>query len=243
MKSALRLSFLLLMLCGVLAAQGTNVPTCNSFDLSGRPIYSTALPPDTNGTTSCTDYFGVGNWANSPLPAGTITGFTLINGGSGYGNPMVVITDPTGTGATATATFDSTGAITGLTGNGTNYTMPMVSIVDVGVGGTLAAPLCSGAGQPTCGSGAMATAIIGPPFIAGTGMLKFQDPLPDLRQSGGQVDRSRGLADAALLVGDAEDLGPHLLIASLMPKPTRNVPASFSRTRPMTGLARMRAAR
>ncbi|HEY6930107.1 MAG TPA: hypothetical protein VJA66_10560, partial [Thermoanaerobaculia bacterium] len=36
------------------------------------------LPPD------CTDYFGAANWANSPLPAGTITGFTLIAGGSGY---------------------------------------------------------------------------------------------------------------------------------------------------------------
>src|SRR5438270_3828726 len=181
MKSALRLSFLLLMLCGVLAAQGTNVQTCNSFDANGRPIYSASVPPDTIGTPDCTDYFGVGNWANSPLPAGTIAGFTLINGGSGYGNPIVVITDPTGTGATATATFDSTGAITGLTGNGTNYTMPMVSIVDVGVGGTLLAPTCGGVAQPACGSGAMATAIIGPPFTAGTGMLKFQDPLPDLK--------------------------------------------------------------
>jgi FtsP/CotA-like multicopper oxidase with cupredoxin domain len=181
MKTALRLCFLLLMLCGVLAAQGTNVQTCNSFDANGRPIYSIAVPPDTSGTTNCTDYFGVGNWANSPLPAGTITGFTLINGGSGYGNPVVVITDPTGTGATATASFDSTGAITGITGNGTNYTMPMVSIVDVGVGGTLLAPTCGGVAQPACGSGAMATAIIGPPFTAGTGMLKFQDPLPDLK--------------------------------------------------------------
>src|SRR5438445_10803165 len=124
------------MLFAVIAAQGTNVPTCNGFDLSGRPIYSASVPPDTIGTTNCTDYFGVGNWANSPLPAGTITGFTLINVGSGYGNPMVVITDPTGTGATATATFDSTGAITGLTGNGTNFNMPMVSIVDVVAGGT-----------------------------------------------------------------------------------------------------------
>src|ERR1700745_2851422 len=181
MKSALRLCFLLLMLCGVVAAQGTNVQTCSSFDASGRAIYSTSVPPDTIGTTNCTDYFGVGNWANSPLPAGTITGFTLINGGSGYGNPVVVITDPTGTGATATASFDSTGAITGITGNGTNYTMPMVSIVDVGVGGTLLAPTCGGVAQPACGSGAMATAIIGPPFTAGTGMLKFQDPLPDLK--------------------------------------------------------------
>src|SRR5437764_1496275 len=118
MKSLLRLSFLLLLLCGMAAAQAGNVPTCNNFDpTSGAPVY---LDP-TSGTTvmPCTDFFGVGNWANSPLPAGTITGFTLINGGSGYANPVVVISDPTGTGATATATADSTGAITGLSGSGT----------------------------------------------------------------------------------------------------------------------------
>src|SRR5437588_12954521 len=127
------------------------------------PIYSPSVPPDTIGTTNSTNYFAVGNWANSPLPAGTITGFTLINGGSGYVNPVVVITDPTGSGATATAIFDSTGAITGVTGNGTNYTMPVVSIVDVGAAGTLLAPTCGGAGQPAGGAGAMATAIIRPP--------------------------------------------------------------------------------
>src|SRR5437764_1003238 len=174
MKNALRLSFLLLVLCGILAAQ-TKVPTCNNFDATGAPVY---IDPNSGTTiTPCTDFFGVGNWANSPLPAGTITGFTLIAGGSGYANPVVVITDPTGSGATATATFDSTGAITGLTGNGTNYTMPVVSIVDVGAGGTLASPTCGGAGQLACGSGAMATAIIGPPYTGG--MQKFKDTLPD----------------------------------------------------------------
>src|ERR1700752_254525 len=181
MKNALRLTFLLLLFCGVLAAQGTNVQTCNSFDANGRPIYSTAVPPDTIGATNCTDYFGVGNWANSPLPAGTITGFTLINGGSGYGNPVVVISDPTGTGATATATFDSTGAITGITGNGTNYTMPVVTIVDVGPGGAPGAATCGGGGQLAWGRGAMATAIIGPPYSGG--IKKFQDALPDLKSA------------------------------------------------------------
>ena len=140
MKSLLRLSFLLLLLCGMMAAQATNVPTCNGFDANGVPI------DNATNSTSCTDLFGVGNWANSPLPAGTITGFTLINGGDGYVNPVVVITDPTGTGATASATVDSTGAITGLSGSGTNYTMPVVSIVDVGAGGSLLAPTCGGAG-------------------------------------------------------------------------------------------------
>jgi FtsP/CotA-like multicopper oxidase with cupredoxin domain len=172
MKNSLRLCLLLLLLCGMIAAQ-SKVPTCNGFDANGVPIDTATNSP------ICTDFFGVGNWANSPLPAGTITGFTLINGGSGYANPLVVITDPTGTGATATATFDSTGAITGITGTGTNYTMPMVSIVDVGLGGSLGAATCGGASQPVCGSGAMATAIIGPPYTGG--MLKFQDSLPDLK--------------------------------------------------------------
>ena len=117
MKNLLRLSFLFLMLCGMLAAQATKVPTCNSFDpTTNAPVFVDPLNPAATPVTPCTDFFGSANWANSPLPAGTITGFTLINGGSGYANPVVVISDPTGTGATATASFDSTGAITGITG-------------------------------------------------------------------------------------------------------------------------------
>ena len=119
MKSLLRLSFLLALLSGLLAAQSKLVPTCNSFDATGAPVY--VDPTSTSGTpvTPCTDFFGVGNWANSPLPAGTITGFTLISGGDGYVNPVVVITDPTGgTGASATATADLTGALTAITGGG-----------------------------------------------------------------------------------------------------------------------------
>ena len=104
MKTALRLSFLLVLLSGLLAAQTKGVPTCNNFDpTTGAPVY--VDPISTATVTPCTDFFGVGNWANSPLPAGTITGFTLINGGSGYASPVVVITDPTGTGATATANW------------------------------------------------------------------------------------------------------------------------------------------
>ena len=177
MKSTLRLCFLLLLLCAIAAAQSTNVPTCNNFDANGVPI-DTAT-----NSSNCTDYFGVGNWANSPLPAGTITGFTIISGGDSYANPVVVITDPTGTGASATATLaaDGTGAIASISGTGTGYTMPTVSVVDVGAGGALGAPTCGGAGQPACGAGAMVTAIIGPPFSGG--MLKFQDALPDLKSA------------------------------------------------------------
>jgi len=80
----------------------------------------------------------------------------------------------------------STGAITGLSGTGTNYTMPVVSIVDVGAGGSIAAPTCGGAAQPACGGGAMATAIIGPPYTGG--MRKFHDALPDLKSALGSPD-------------------------------------------------------
>lgn len=153
MKSLLRLSFLLLLLCGVLAAQTTGVPTCNNFDpTSGAPVYKD--PALATTITPCTDFFGVGNWANSPLPAGTITGFTLINGGDGYVNPVVVITDPTGgTGASATATADSTGALTAITGGGgSGYIMPQITIVDVGAGGSLGAATCGGTAQPHAGA-------------------------------------------------------------------------------------------
>src|SRR5207248_26373 len=180
MKTALRLSFLLVLLSGLLAAQTKLVPTCNNFDATGAPVY--VDPTSTSGTpvTPCTDFFGVGNWANSPLPAGTITGFTLISGGDGYVNPVVVITDPTGgTGASATATADLTGALTAITGGGgSGYIMPQVTIVDVGAGGTLGGVTCGGTGQPACGSGAMATAIIGGPF---TGRRKIGDALPELK--------------------------------------------------------------
>ncbi len=65
----------------------------------GATIF-TATPPSTTGTTLCTDFFGKGNYANSPLPAGpidTVTGFTIVDGGSGYTAPVVTIGDALGT--------------------------------------------------------------------------------------------------------------------------------------------------
>ena len=161
-----------LVLLSTLALGQSNIPICSAFNTSGQPV-------DTTGSTNCTDYFGAGNYANSPLPAGTITGFTLIAGGSGYTNPLVVIADPTGANATGTAvlTADVVTAVNVGTG-GSGYIMPQISIVDVGVGGALGAPMCGSAGQPACGSGALATAIIGPPFTGG--MRKFRDSLPSL---------------------------------------------------------------
>jgi FtsP/CotA-like multicopper oxidase with cupredoxin domain len=147
---------------GTALAQAANIPVCDG----------------TNGS-NCTDYFGSGNWANSPLPAGSVGSLTLVAGGSGYANPVVVISDPTGSGATGTATATG-GVIMSVTldpGNvNSGYIIPQVAIVDVGVGGTLTAPTCGGASQAACGSGAMATASLVGPFSGG--ILKFLDTLP-----------------------------------------------------------------
>ena len=90
MKKLLLLS-LLLVSCRFVLAQAANVPPCNG----------------SNGP-NCTDYFGVANWANSPLPAGQVVSLTLISGGEGYTNPTVMISDladPGGSGATASASM------------------------------------------------------------------------------------------------------------------------------------------
>ena len=150
-----------------LASGQTNLPPCDPNN----------LPPN------CTDYFGVANWANSPLPAGAITGFTVVAAGSGYVNPVVTITDTAGSGATAPTsfTFDANLGISTVTGGGggAGYIAPQVTIVDVGAGGSLASPMCGGLGQAACGSGALVTATIGG-TIAG-GIRKFMDQLPDLK--------------------------------------------------------------
>jgi FtsP/CotA-like multicopper oxidase with cupredoxin domain len=175
-KLLLSLPLLLMLFSGL--AFGQSAPPCNSFDVNGVPILLGSLTP-----YNCTDYFGSGNWANSPLPAGTITGFTLVAGGSGYATPLVVINDPTnpsGTcAATATATAGVITAFGSLTGTCSGYSLPQVTIVDMGPGWISGTRTCGGASQPACGSGAMATAVIGGPFTGG--IRKFLDPLVDLK--------------------------------------------------------------
>jgi PKD repeat protein/FtsP/CotA-like multicopper oxidase with cupredoxin domain len=113
-------------------------------------------------------YFGpYPNWANSPMPMGSISNITIDNGGRFYtGNATVTITDAyfTGSGATAVATIsgDTIFNIT-VTNGGTNYTAPVVII-----NGT--------------GTGAAATAHLGGPFQSG--MRKFVDTLPGLNPAG-----------------------------------------------------------
>jgi FtsP/CotA-like multicopper oxidase with cupredoxin domain len=147
MKNLLRLS-LILFVSQLAFSQAANIPVCDG----------------SNGP-NCTDYFGVANWANSPLPAGTITGYTLISGGSGYTAATVTVTDVTGvalTGAAAPTPIVVGGVISGFTGGtgGSGYTAPVVTISD------------------NNGSGAMATAIIGPPYTGG--IRKFVNSLPNL---------------------------------------------------------------
>ena len=152
------------------------------FD-QGRAL-AQSLPPcnSTIGiTTNCTDYFGVANYANSPLPAGPVditplTGFTIVNGGSGYlngtsGSLPATITDFYGTpgvvGAIATATVTN-GVITAITGTsgGSGYVAPVVTITDAtGTGAIILAKIAAASVVPN------------------TGMRKFvaTDLLPDLK--------------------------------------------------------------
>ena len=143
-------SILSLLMLRTLALGQTNLPPCDPNN-----------PPP-----NCTDYFGVANWVISPLPAGAIIGFTIKAAGSGYANPTVVITDPTGSGAGLPSfTLDATGGLATVSGGGggTNYIAPQITVVDLGVGGTLAAPMCGAVGQPACGSGAIVLPTIGAP--------------------------------------------------------------------------------
>jgi FtsP/CotA-like multicopper oxidase with cupredoxin domain len=159
------LTFSVLALLANPALGQASFPPCNTFDAAGSPAILV------NGVTSnaCTDYFGVANWANSPLPIGPVSAtFTIMSGGIGYSAPVVTITDFYGasgaTGATATATLDVNGSITAvtLTAAGSGYIAPVVTVTDA------------------TGSGAMILASIDP-LLATGGIHKFVDTLPDLK--------------------------------------------------------------
>ena len=123
-------------------------------------------PCTAGGPTPCVDYFGVANYANSPLPAGPIGVITVTGGGTGYSaSPTVTITDfvaGAGAGATASATVVG-GTITAITVTtaGSGYIAPQVTITDA------------------TGTGAAAVATLGTPAV-GTGIRKFVDTLPGL---------------------------------------------------------------
>ena len=73
-----RILLTLMLLVSALVFGQTNMPPCNAV---------------AGVTTNCTDYFGVANYANSPLPVGSVdisaTGFTIVDGGSGYDPPLL----------------------------------------------------------------------------------------------------------------------------------------------------------
>jgi FtsP/CotA-like multicopper oxidase with cupredoxin domain len=94
-------------------------------------------------------YFGpFANYANSPLPKGSIASVTVDSGGSSYTAPTVTIDDAygTGSGATATATV-ANGVITAVTvtSPGSGYDSTNTTVTFAGAGGS--------------GSGATATAV------------------------------------------------------------------------------------
>jgi hypothetical protein len=85
------------------------------------------------------------NGGKASSPSG-VPGFVVTAGGSGYTNPTVTISDPTGTGATATALV-SNGAISAIlvTNSGSGYTDPSVTITDpTGTGAQVNAAYGSG---------------------------------------------------------------------------------------------------
>ena len=148
--------------------------------------YNPALPlGGIEGPGGVPHYFGpFGNWAFSPLPKGPVAQVTVVDGGTGYTAPVVTISDayitPT-TPADVTATVVG-GVITGLTINngGADYVAPVVIITDDPT-------LCGQAGQPLCGTGALADAIIGAATLGGPltgGMRKFVDRMPGLTPAG-----------------------------------------------------------
>jgi FtsP/CotA-like multicopper oxidase with cupredoxin domain len=173
-----RILVILMLLLSALAFGQTTIPTCNSFDAAtGGPVFTAGG----TSTTLCTDYFGKANYANSPLPISSVdisaTGFTIMNGGSGYSaGTIATITDFYNTsgasGATATLTIDPlTGAITAIAGisGGTGYVAPVVNIVD---------PLNTGA------DALILAKLDATKVVANTGIRKFVDALPVLPIAG-----------------------------------------------------------
>ena len=108
-------------------------PACTVADIAGLPRY-----------------FGpFANYANSPMPKGSIASIVLDNAGEGYSAPTVEIVDVYGTATTlATASITATGGLItdiSLLTPGAGYTAPLVSISDpTGSGAAATATLVLG---------------------------------------------------------------------------------------------------
>jgi FtsP/CotA-like multicopper oxidase with cupredoxin domain len=114
------------------------------------------------------DYFGVANYANSPLPAGNLAAITVLDGGSGYSSPVVIIVDPVCTTPAGVST-----AATVVGGVITAIAVPAPALT-----GCIAPQVLIADTAPGVGSGAMASASIGGPLTGG--IPKFTDPLATL---------------------------------------------------------------
>jgi phage tail sheath protein FI len=88
---------------------------------------------------------GYGYISTDPAPAvqirtdGVITGVTVLTGGTNYtAPPTVTFNDPTGRGATATASINSSGQVVAInvTNQGYGYTNPSISLAGPGQGAT-----------------------------------------------------------------------------------------------------------
>ena len=153
-------------------------------------------PGAMDGRGGIPHYFGpYGNWAYSPLPTRSVASVTVDSAGTGYINPVVTITDIYGTGtATATATIDASGAITGITvaPGSVGFHVPFVEIVDNPA-------TCAPAVATPCGTGAAATAVLFDWTTATGGLAKFVTKLPEVGPAG------------------ANELGQYLVIATKEP--------------------------
>jgi hypothetical protein len=109
-----------------------------------NPVISFSDPTGTGATATVSQTGGVidtlvltnpgRNYTSPTINVGdSISSVTISSGGSGYISPVLNITDPTGTGALATATVDGvTGAFTNITivNGGSNYINPQFVITD-----------------------------------------------------------------------------------------------------------------
>ena len=188
---------------------GLNPDTTAQSPLAAGP---TTLATMTPGTPP--DYFGVGNYANSAFPTvgpGPIQAITVLTGGGGYHTPVIIINDPTGSGATATATVVK-GVITSIavTAGGTGYSNPSVAITDIG-------------------NAAGATAFVSSFGAVTGGLKKFVDTLPGLTSAGANnlgTYIPLAVADTGTFVGsDYYKLGlkefTHQFHSSLLPTNVR----------------------
>ena len=165
----IRVLISLLLALSFLATGGLSLITASSSAQGASTALSAPLASTSQmvpGTVP--HYFGpYANYANSPVPTGSIASILVNKGGSGYTAPVVTISDAwgTGSGAVVGTTTVSGGAITsiGLSSGGTKYSAPVVTIKD------------------STGTGATATATIGGSLTGG--IRKFVDSLPGLGSS------------------------------------------------------------